>query len=431
MADTLLSDELAAAGLVASQLVRTDDLNSRLQEYTKTVDLPTGGGGGGGSAPTFLRYASVGRSLPDSAANTGTPIEIMARATDFARYDLKRPRPVFGIGWYVNNAGAEVALPGTFEITASIEYPISTFRQLKFGGQVKGSYQGGDIAIPDELTADLAIPAGEPFAVKFWLKSPGGYVYDNSYSAMAGDTFNIGQGSTTPDLTMTTQSGGSSQSGVGLTHLGVIDNIAQEADLDIGDHNCAGDDKEERDINGAFGVLARMTRGKFGGINAGRSGTTATQFTAANRPRTIALAQYAGRLKCILGVLDCRNGMTAAAVATELVRIRNLFPDRKFYIATLPPLQDGSGTSFLAQDGSDQVANVNNGQVSALNVLIRGGLVTNSRPAINGVLDLRTVLEHPSDPTKWRTYGTIDGLNMKPAMFKIGAATCPGRELLF
>ncbi|AQR62502.1 hypothetical protein BZG35_13240 [Brevundimonas sp. LM2] len=216
-----------------------------------------------------------------------------------------------------------------------------------------------------------------------------------------------------------------------------MDTIYQHSDLDIGDSIAQGSGTDQRDIGGHFGVLARLTRGRFGGINAGRSSTLATQFTAANRPRTIALAQYASRVKSNFGVNDCLSSAAAASTATELIRIRNLFPTLPFYQMTMLPVV--TGATVLA-DGSDQTVGTPGTIATTLNGLIRAGLIVASAgktpgPTITGVLDARNVVQHPLNEEKWAHGFCSDAgdpdVHPTGRAYRLIGETCPGRSALF
>lgn len=378
-----------------------------------------------GIAP-FLGFTSGGIP-PDAVASSGTVQQVMARKMFWARSAMTSPRPVFALGWYVSSTNTEVVQTGSYQIRASIEYPIGTYTQLTFGGLVTGTYSGGQNVIPD--APNINIPNGALYAVKWWVSSPNGWVYSNNAPSIAGDFFSVG--TTTPDLTMSAMSGTSSV--VVQSPLGVIDITYQKSFGIIGDSINQGQNTDERDNSGLFGISARIVGAKYAAVNLSRSSTLANQYTTANTAIRSTLYQYFTDIVSNFGINDCLSNIPAATTVTELVRIRNLFSSKRFYQTTITPLTNGASSAWVLMDGSDQVLNTNASPIRlTLNGLIRLGGVVSGANTFTGVIDVANAVQHPTNASKWVAGSTADGIHPlgTGGWYRIIAQTVYGRDLL-
>jgi lysophospholipase L1-like esterase len=372
----------------------------------------------------YLGFACNRGMLPNAVASSGSAQQIMVRHLELARADLKMPCPVIPIGWYTNSSGVEIVQAGSYQLTCSTILPNGTIVPRTFGGNPTGTFSGGATVIPDAIS--LPVPRGAPFVTQYWVNSPNGYVYTNNYAGLAGDAANVG--TTTADLTATAMAG-SSPGAVGHGPIGIIDTITQRSFLAIGDSLVDGGGADNRDVSGDFGLLTRIVGPTRGVVNAGRSSTTAAQFTSGNRPRTIALAAYASDIICNYGLNDSLALVAAATTGANLRTIRALFPTKRFYQTTITPASTGA---WSAVDASDQTATATAaGIIDTLNGLIRLGLVASNAMTITGVLDTRAACEFQPNSQKWLPGYTSDGLhpNVGPA-FRVIAARTPGRDHL-
>jgi hypothetical protein len=363
--------------------------------------------------------------LPDSVSSAGVPQQMMARSLHYARFPMTAPRPAFAIGWYVNTSNAEVVQAGSYQIRASIEYPLGVFTQLTFGGGATGTYTGGDVAIADAPA--VTIPDNALFAVRFWVNSPAGWIYTNGYSRLPGEASNVG--ATVADQTMSGTVTNGTSVGIGIMPLAILDMTTQRSFLLIGDSITAGNQTDTADVTGDFGTLARIVGATRGYANFGRPSVTAAQFTATSAARRIAFSQY---FSDVVSGLGRNDGGTAASIIASLQANRALFPNLPFYQATIPPTSTGAWTAL---DASDQVAGGPGAgaTVVAVNQEIRRGLPTSSGtilPTITGYVDVRAVAELSPDSYLWTPRITGDGIHPNAFGYRRIAATAPGRDLL-
>lgn len=400
MANAYLSDELAMASLA-------------LEPYTG--------------------FAATRGNLMNSQTGTGA-FQTMSRMFHRVPRRTKGLRPVLPIGWYVTNTNVEtVKDPGSYTVRAALE-DLSTgsiVQQYTFSGNVAGVFNGGDVAVADDWAGYV-----EPgwYALRLHVSWPNGWCFKTDFPRMIGEGF--ASGTTTPDLTM----GGAvtAATTLNIPALGLIGEINQRSFLLTGDSWCAGDNKDNlpADATGDAGILARMVGSHSGYANVGRASTRASQFTAANAPRRIALAQYATDFINNGGLNDCLALVAAETTAAEYARITALFPaGLRCWQATIGPAITGTGP-FVAIDGSDQTVNATATPIiQALNALIRSGRYgtngVNSMGLSGGYIDVAQAIELYPGVGKYKPgMADNDGFHPNPFGFRQIGFSSPGVERL-
>lgn len=379
----------------------------------------------------YLGAVSRRGFVSDNVANSGANYQTMTRTLYVAPHDLVGPRPLLPIGWYAPQANnTETVQAGSYTTTCSLEYPLGTIAaQYQFGGLTTGAFSGGAVAIPDAITK--VIPAGATYAIRWWLNSVNGWCYRNNFPKVTGDGFN--SGTTTADLT--DGSGAGPAGGLGnvgslsVVPLGVIAQTTAKSVLLLGDSIQNGATTDTATAAGDQGIGARIVGPTLAYTNCGVSSTRASQFTAANASRRIALAQYFTHVFCNYGVNDCLSSIAAATTAGELARIVALFA-KPVVLSTITPVTNGSGSAWTSANGSDQVLSGNASTISnivdALNALIRSGIA-----GAAGFVDVRAIVQNASAAQKWKAPSqTSDGVHPTAAMYATIASDAPGRLLL-
>lgn len=377
-------------------------------------------------ADTYLRDEVVSRNLaitpylgyvdnrgmwPDAVASSGAAQQVMVRNVRYARSTIMFPRPRWLIGAYYTSTGVLTLQTGTaYSIRASIEYPAGTFTQLTFGGQVTGTYNAGQIAMPDPIL--VGIPRFSTYFVKYWIDSPNGYPYTNNYAGLTGDAANVG--ATTADLTMSAMAG-SSPGAVGHGPIGVVDMTNQRSFFFIGDSLMAGHGTDTRDASGDFGVGARLVGAVRAYSNAGRSSTSAAQFITAGQTdlRVVEANTYATDIGCNYGVNDCLSGIPAATTAANLRTIRSWFPAKRFYQHTITPVTNGAGSAWALLDASDQVTNTTASPlITTLNLLLMAGNIASNAMSFTGIIHTSAASSYQLNAQKQDPGLTADGIHL-------------------
>lgn len=375
-----------------------------------------------GSGQPYLGAIATRGVSANAVANSGSPYQTMTRTTYFCRSagGVNGVRVVLPIGWYVSTAtNAETVQAGAYTTTCAIEYPLGTIAAVcTFGGLTTGSFTGGDTAVSD--LANVIIPDGGEFAVRWWLNSVNGWCYRNDFPKRTGDGFN--SGTTTADLTAVTTALGAVGT-LSVAPLAVIGTTTSRSFLLIGDSLQYGGGTDTTTADGLQGIGARLIGDLRAFTNIGISSTRANQFTAANATRRIALQQYFSDVFDDYGINDCLTGATGAATAGEVTRIAGLFSSKRFYQSTMTPLTQGA---FVNPDGSDQTLRTGYIPANDLNTLFAAGV-----SGVTGLVGVRAVAQNPFDANKWAAPGqTADGIHPTAAMYASIAANASGRNSL-
>jgi hypothetical protein len=224
------------------------------------------------SATPYLGLVAMRSAVANYLATTN--LQFNSRTSHTMRAAVSSFQVVFP-NWYVNDSWVEAG-PGTAAtLTASIEYPVGTFTQIKFPGSASGTIPSAKNLISDPIS--LSIPKGGQFFIRtFWNNSAGVVVqYDAVFLAAYRPVAIIGT-ITQPSVLLL---GDSRQNGFS-------NNVGAGSAVNVPQGECAGS------IDPLFGY-----------INAGVGGDQANLFVASHTNRA-ALGQYCPHIGCEYGVND-------------------------------------------------------------------------------------------------------------------------------
>ena len=342
-----------------------------------------------GAASATKQIASGGYVCTDQ---TTVNKQIMSRTQHRARDNIKSLQLVFG-NWYVNASGVETGLGGSTTITASIEYPLGTFTQVKFSGVAAGVAADGANLVSDAVA--VLIPDGATFWVRSFFDSATGIVYRNTF-----DVNYLGGAEYAPSgLTDKTMSGSITLAGAAFPPLAIIGNTNRPSALMIGDSRTYGS-SDTMDATVAVGNLERSLYPSIATINSGRNADRA-QYLLASHTKRLALANYVTDVVISLGINDLIASRTAAQVETDLEGVISAFAGIPVFIATLEPVSTSSDS--FATIGNQTTA-ASNAERVTLNAAIRSGLA-----GAAGYFELADSVESSRDSGKWKVTGAANG----------------------
>jgi len=305
-----------------------------------------GGFGGlgllGGAVPPYLGQVATSSQVPNARVGVA---QVMAESRHIARDDITAVALLIPT-WYVNHSNLqETAISGTTTATASFNFPLGTFSQVKFGGAASGPLAGG-ITFQTDFTP-VSIPRGSIFGVRAFLQCSGGIPFlspvDNGATFVTncgrdeanGERFQFAASGLT-DLTMggtitSTTDGGR----YGWRPVGIIAKTRRASITFIADSRVMGLADFYNDGSYNVGELARAIGPSFAYINDGIAGQSTTSWLASN-PLQLALAQFCSHKIPQLAI----NDFGLSGYAAYLARQQTIFAalgNKNIFGVTVPP----------------------------------------------------------------------------------------------
>jgi hypothetical protein len=339
---------------------------------------------------SYLGCVATATAVPyQTLATTGY---MMSRSAHIARDDITSLALVIP-NWVVTS-NAETGPGSSVTVTAAVEYPAGTFKQVTFAGSTSILIADAAQAISDFVS--VAIPNGSQFWVRIFRTGFASVCpYTLTTNSGQGSVANYGAGAGT-DLTM-----GGAIANTGGGHFAPAAILAYTTKPSIylmGDSRTAGVG-DTADASLDRGQFARSIGPSYGYINAGCGGDRQYQWLLSNAKR-LSLAQYCSHVLNGYGINDLTVSHSGATVYTDIQSAEALFPGKLMWVATVSPHSTGAWT--LA-DGSDQTVGTENAQRVALNASIR---------ARSRFLEIADQVESARDSGKWQAPGiTADGLH--------------------
>lgn len=296
-------------------------------------------------------------------------------------------------------------------IKAAIEYPVGTFNQLLFSGNVSGVVANNSIMFSDVKTLSVPIPAGATFYVRWlWNCASGSYMIQGQSSGL-GEQFEV---SVSAPLTDKTMGGtlGTSGAGFQMPPLAILGQTTKPSVIILGDSIGAGfgNDNNHAPQDGKMGVIARGLGG-LPFLNLSLASERANSFIAAGPNRKL-LIPFCSHLITQYGTNDFGAAQTDAQLKASLQSIWALkAPHTKVYQATLCPRT--TSTDSWATEASQTVSSGGTlGQIPGFNTDVRNIAI----PGQHGFYEVRTPLESAPGSNKWAVNGaafhsTPDGLH--------------------
>jgi hypothetical protein len=355
-----------------------------------------------GGAP-YLGQVATGCRPAFTAS--GSFQQLQGRSRHIAMDNITSLQLVYS-GWYITNPNAnagvaEVNSPGNVTLTASIEYPVGTFTQVKFGGSASGTLLPGANLVSD--AASVNIPMGAAFFVRVFQQAPSGILNIGGVSSSGfGEACNIG---TTGQLTDLTMSGTITNNNPTLKFLpsAIIAQTSRPSFVLFGDSRVQGIAKDSySDGSVLLGDYERTIGKYFGFMNLALGGERASNAAAGTCAKRIGLAQYASHVACNYGINDFTNSATAAQVQTDVTTLRALLAGKPFYHGTVSPVT--TSTDGWVTTGN-QTVTASNGPRVTFNTAVRQCFAG----AIDGYFEVADAVETARGSGIWKAGYTTDG----------------------
>lgn len=239
--------------------------------------------------------------------------------------------------WYSNPSSPyqELGTGTTATVTASIEYPGSTFNQVKFGGSASGSIPDKTTLCSDIIHLSTPIPAQTEFFVRIYYVNSGGYPFEN-YNTTSSSGGGYESGGT--DKTM---SGSVSGSSANLNPVAVLGWTNKPSFIVLGDSRCAGFKDTTANSNIEYGDITPSLNLNYGYIQECRGSDLASSFLASKAsPNRLLLWKYATHIINAYGYNDIvslgTSVSTVEGYANTIVKLGHN-QNKKVYNITLGP----------------------------------------------------------------------------------------------
>lgn len=306
----------------------------------------------------------------------------------------------------------DVGPGGPCTITAGVEYPAGTFKQILFGGSAMTTIPSGGLIFSDFVNVSN-IPAAATFWTRQFIQNPSGVCYCNWQPTTFGCLTN-GSTSGVTDQTM----GGTisnTQTGICVPPLAVLGFTVNPSVVVTGDSIGfgAGSNGDLNDNAGKLGLICQ-SMGNIPFLNLSVSGFTAQNWTTSVATRNL-LIPKASHLIQQLGVNDLSNGRTLPQITADYQLIYALArPGQKIIQTTITP--HSSSTDSWATTGNQTGLNL--AARAALNQAIRAGI-----SGATGFFDTASILETSQDSDIWKVPAvppyTADGLHPNQAGYDL------------
>ena len=350
----------------------------------------------------YLGEVATRATIPTAFTNATNAF--MARSMHHARQTFRNGIQVGFPNWYGQPVAGEVAVPCAATVTASIEYPAGTVRQLLFSHAAVGTIPPGGTLFSDPV--EYKIPNGAAFWVREHYSSSCGVPYMPLASSL--DAMTIGA-TTTPDLTM----GGAMTPGASVyaAPVAIVAPTTKPSACIVGDSRVFGLFDTINDGTGDHGDLSRFIGPGYAYIQMGISGDTlaGTLTSIAQRKRLFSSCSF---LVDEYGINDIDlNASTGATVAGLRTQMAALFTNGPVYGTTAEPYTTSSDNWATT---ANQTLPATNAQRAAFNTLVRASI-----PGETNYIDISDAID-PGRTDKWPVTGaafgyTGDGLHCNVA----------------
>lgn len=333
--------------------------------------------------------------------------QLQGRTRHVAMDNLKSIQLVYS-GWYVTNPRgnsnvSEVNSSAASTITASIEYPIGTIKQVTFANVAAGTLAPGGTLISDFVSVN--IPIGAAFFVRVYQTNPTAILFIATGSSAAfGESCSIAA-SGLPDLTM----GGTIASNnpqVRFTPSAIIGMTTRASIAICGDSKAAGALDTYSDGYMLVGEIERSVGKTFAFTNLSNGGERINDVATGQAAKRIPLIAYASHVICQYGINDLTMPRTAAQILADIATFKSLLPSSKPFIqGTVAP---GSTSTDAWATTINQTTFTSNPARITLNASIRTCLAG----AIDGYVEISDAVESVRDSGLWKAPGyTVDGIH--------------------
>jgi hypothetical protein len=293
--------------------------------------------------------------------------------------------------FYVNTANqTETGTGGTTTITASVEYPSTVMKQIRFNGAASTTIASGTFVVSDPVA--VQIPDNTAFWIRMYMPNASGQVYDGFGKAglvANGDVCNNFDGDKTLSGTVSSQF-----AGFMTAPFAIIGYTTEPSFLCTGTSRVHGV-SDTQDSSGDMGIICRSIGPSYGYVNAGVNSDTVSGFVASHTNR-VAIADY-----CSHVIAEGPTNDDISVPATYQGNLQSMWgyfkgKGKKVYAVTCDPVTTGAWT--LANQ-TDQTVSRN--YESSVNPYLRA----NPGP-LSGVFDITRVTA-TGVANKWLADGTV------------------------
>lgn len=318
----------------------------------------SGGGGGGGPLPPYTGPVATAAGIPNTLSSTASS-SAMTRKAHFSRDAITSLQLMYP-NWYVDIAsgstklGAEVGAGNSILVDAWIEYPTSTYTQVKFSGGNTATIASLSQTLSDALS--IAIPDNTQFYTWTYVRPTGGnnYPYNGNSTTTGSPLYTSGGEAcnratssvpTTPGAITDNQSGKQ-----GYWPAAILGTTTKHTYALMGDSICQGQ-LEVADASFDLGVLARSVGTSRGYINLGVGGDTMSSVITSSTNRT-ALMNYCSVVLDEHGInsILSQNATRGAGALAYNKRFATRWNGKRFRFSTLCP-KSTSSNSFINAAG--------------------------------------------------------------------------------
>jgi lysophospholipase L1-like esterase len=304
-------------------------------------------------------------------------------------------------GWYLNGSFNETAPGADITVTASIEYPASTFTQITFSASTSGTIPNGGYLVSD--TVSVTIPADTMLWTRTFLESSSLLISVSGIGVGTGQQYE----EAVSGLTDKSMGGSIASNSRVYAPVAIIGTTDQPSWAFIGDSITfgVGDASGDDDI----GPYARALGGDYAYTKMARTGDTITKYVSGHTNR-LAIANYASHWVYGYGSNDLFvSSRTDAQVLADLTTAVGYATDQLVYVSTITPRTQSS-------DGWQTVANQSqsNSTAEARRIDLNNDLRASS--VFERVWELADTVENDRDGGWWleapsSQFYTTDGIH--------------------
>jgi hypothetical protein len=282
-----------------------------------------------GGPSTYLGNIATGLFIPNSPlanANSFQTRSVHVSWDNVSSLALVVPN------WTVS-ANVEQPFGAAMTITSSIEYPVGTLTQVKWGGQAAGTIANGATGVSD--MTPISIPKGATFYVRLHAQyASGNYVNATQIAYTGIDAYNTGNN--IADQTMSgTVTYASQYASVFFTPAAIIANTKIPSALLVGDSRLSGyNDQSDQGQQDIGNITRGFSRYGIPTMNAGVAGDIAGASSMALRA---SLAQYATHVISEYGINNIRASQSLPTLNAALATVYAYFPGKTILQTTLEP----------------------------------------------------------------------------------------------
>jgi hypothetical protein len=306
---------------------------------------------------------------------------------------------------FPNFTGFDTPTGAALNLTASVEYPVGVFTQVKFSGLAQGVVPNGGVLMSDDVS--VAIPAGANFYIRTYGTNTAGVIAARQTNPQDYD-FGEARESGASGITDKTMGGTYTNSFPGYCYsaMAIIGTTNKPSVLVLGSSTAGGFNNQGGLPYGPDnGTITPSLAPTIANTLLSAYNQTAATANAASNLIPNAIGQYITHVVCAMGQNDIRSGDSAITVRATIAAFRAKYASGKqFFVQTFGP--ETSSTDSWATT-VNQTPAASNAERIAFNGLVRSGSV-----ASNGYFEIADAWETARNSGLWKVPAwTDDGLH--------------------